>query len=175
MQTAAAQPYENHPPQQTVAPPQGAPAVQASPYAPGAAQGAYNAPASYQHQPPIPQLPPGCPPLGLDGNCPVTLVEKMQWSVGDRAWGAVHRGRTYLFMGPQEREKFLANPDLYSPVLSGLDPVLAMDNQMVVAGRREFGVFGADRRIYLFADESSLKRFEANPKRYAVDGESIRR
>ena len=164
------------PPQQAMAaPPQGAPAVQASPQAPAAPQGAYNAHASYQHQPPVPQLPPGCPPLGLDGNCPVTLVERMQWSVGDRAWGAVHRGRTYLFLGPQEREKFLANPDLYSPVLSGLDPVLAMDNQMVVAGRREFGVFGADRRIYLFADEASLKRFEANPKRYAVDGEPVRR
>jgi thiol-disulfide isomerase/thioredoxin/YHS domain-containing protein len=171
VQTAAAQPYANQPPQQAMAPPQGAAAVQASQYAPGAGQGAYNAHASYQHQPPLPQLPPGCPPLGLDGNCPVTLVERMQWSVGDRAWGAVHRGRTYLFMGPAEREKFLANPDLYSPVLSGLDPVLAMDNQMVVAGRREYGVFGADRRIYLFADEASLKRFEANPKRYAVDGE----
>jgi len=174
IQTAAAQPYANQP-YANQPPPQGAPAVQASQYAPPAAQGAYNAHASYQHQPPIPQLPPGCPPLGLDGNCPVTLVERMQWSVGDRAWGAVHRGRTYLFMGPQEREKFLANPDLYSPVLSGLDPVLAMDNQMVVAGRREFGVFGADRRIYLFADESSLKRFEANPTRYAVDGQQVRR
>jgi hypothetical protein len=45
----------------------------------------------------------------------------------------------------------------------------------VVAGRREFGVFGADRRIYLFADESSLKRFEANPTRYAVEGQQVRR
>ena len=89
--------------------------------------------------------------------------------------GIVHRGRTYLFLGPAERKKFLANPDLYSPVLSGTDPVLAMDNQMAVAGRREFGVFGADRRIYLFADESSLKRFEANPKRYAVEAEQVRR
>jgi thiol-disulfide isomerase/thioredoxin/YHS domain-containing protein len=176
VQTAMTQPYPTQPPQQFMAaPPQGAPPVQSSPQAPGAPQGAYNAHASYQHQPQVPQLPPGCPPLGLDGNCPVTLVERMQWSVGDRAWGAVHRGRTYLFMGPQERERFLANPDLYSPVLSGLDPVLAMDNQMVVAGRREFGVFGADRRIYLFADEASLKRFEANPKRYAVDGETVRR
>jgi thioredoxin-like negative regulator of GroEL/YHS domain-containing protein len=176
VQTAVTQPYANQSPQQAMASPQGPPAaVQASPHVPGAQQGAYNAHASYQQQPPVPQLPPGCPPLGLDGNCPVTLVERMQWSVGDRAWGAVHRGRTYLFLGPQEREKFLANPDLYSPVLSGLDPVLAMDNQMVVAGRREFGVFGADRRIYLFADESSLKRFEANPKRYAVDGEQVRR
>ncbi|HEY2895040.1 MAG TPA: thioredoxin family protein [Pirellulales bacterium] len=134
-------------------------------------QGAYNSYVSYQQQqqPPAPQLPAGCPPLGLDGNCPVTLVERMQWSLGDRAWGAVHRGRTYLFAGPEERARFLASPDLYSPVMSGIDPVLALDNQMVVAGKREFGVFGADRRIYLFADEASLKRFEQNPKRYAAE------
>jgi YHS domain-containing protein len=133
-------------------------------------QGAYNSYVSYsQQQPPAPQLPPGCPPLGLDGNCPVTLVERMQWALGDRAWGAVHRGRTYLFAGPEERARFLASPDLYSPVMSGIDPVLALDNQMVVAGKREFGVFGADRRIYLFADEASLKRFEQNPKRYAAE------
>jgi hypothetical protein len=45
----------------------------------------------------------------------------------------------------------------------------------MVAGRREFGVFGADRRIYLFADEASLKRFEANPKRYAAEVIQARR
>jgi thiol-disulfide isomerase/thioredoxin/YHS domain-containing protein len=164
----------SQPSQQAVggAPPQ-SPAigvVQPAPYAtsnPG--QGAYNASVSYQQQSPIPQLPPGCPPLGLDGNCPVTLVEKMQWALGDKAWGAVHRGRTYLFGGQVERDKFLANPDLYSPVMSGIDPVLALDNQIVVPGKREFGVFGADRRIYLFADEASLKRFEQNPKRYAAE------
>jgi YHS domain-containing protein len=99
----------------------------------------------------------------------------MQWALGDRAWGAVHRGRTYLFAGPEERARFLASPDLYSPVMSGIDPVLALDNQMVVAGKREFGVFGADRRIYLFADEASLKRFEQNPKRYAAEAVQAQR
>jgi thiol-disulfide isomerase/thioredoxin/YHS domain-containing protein len=175
-------------PQTTVAPvgaPQSpvaaqTPAASVAPSVPGTAaapqQGAYNSYVSYsQQQPPAPQLPPGCPPLGLDGNCPVTLVERMQWALGDRAWGAVHRGRTYLFAGPEERARFLASPDLYSPVMSGIDPVLALDNQMVVAGKREFGVFGADRRIYLFADEASLKRFEQNPKRYAAEAVQAQR
>jgi thiol-disulfide isomerase/thioredoxin/YHS domain-containing protein len=151
-------------------------AAQASPNATASnTQSVYNAPASYSNQMQLPQLPPGCPPIALDGNCPVTLVERMQWVVGDKAWGAIHRGRTYLFAGPQEREKFMTNPDLYSPVMSGIDPVLALDNQVVVSGRREFGVFGADRRIYLFADEASLKRFEQNPKRYAAEAIQARR
>lgn len=129
----------------------------------------YTAPVAYQPSTSAPQLPPGCPPAALDGNCPVTLMERRQWAVGNRAWGAVHRGRTYLFVGPDEKEKFLANPDLYSPVLAGLDPVLALDNQQIVPGKREFGFFGPDNRVYLFADEASLKRFEANPRRYAAE------
>jgi hypothetical protein len=30
-------------------------------------------------------------------------------------------------------------------------------------------VFGADSRIYLFADEASLKRFVQNEKRYSAE------
>ena len=125
--------------------------------------------AVYQPQPQIQiQLPPGSPPLGLDGYCPVTVVERTQWALGDKAWGVVHRGRTYLFLGPEEQKKFWANPDLYSPVLSGNDPVLALDKQLVAPGRREFGVF-LDKRIYLFADEHSRQVFEQNPRRYAAE------
>ncbi|MEX0711052.1 MAG: thioredoxin family protein, partial [Pirellulales bacterium] len=47
--------------------------------------------------PPTPQIPAGNPPLGLDGYCPVTLGEKRVWQIGDVRWGAIHRGRTYLF------------------------------------------------------------------------------
>ena len=67
-------------------------------------------------------------------------------------------------------KKFLANPDLYSPVLSGNDPVLALDNQVVVPGRREFGVFSDNRdlsvrRRSLAASDSSRTRSATPPKR----------
>ncbi len=124
--------------------------------------------ASVAPQVQLPQLPPGCPPLALDGNCPVTLVERKRWAVGHPTFGAVHRGRTYLFLGPQEREKFLTDPDRFSPVLSGLDPVHAIDNKASAPGRREFGVFGADGKIYLFADEASRVRFEQNEQHYTT-------
>src|SRR5262249_18608426 len=57
------------------------------------------------------QLPPGSPPLGLDGFCAVSLVERKKWVAGDPLWGAIHRGRTYLFSGEGERQRFMANPD----------------------------------------------------------------
>ena len=46
--------------------------------------------------------------------------------------------------------------------------MLALDNQLSVPGKREFGVF-LGGRIYLFADEASLQRFQQNPKRYAAE------
>ncbi|MHB1037777.1 MAG: thioredoxin family protein [Pirellulales bacterium] len=125
--------------------------------------------------PNIPGLPPGSPPLGLDGYCPVQLAAQMQleasrqrWVMGDRRWGVIHRGRTYLFSGPEEQKAFLANPDRYSPVMSGNDPVFALDYGQTVAGQRKWGVFYAGR-VYLFANETSLKRFSENPKRYSAE------
>lgn len=114
------------------------------------------------------KLPPGSPPLGLDGYCPVQLVERKQWTLGDTRWGAVHRGRTYLFAGPEEQKHFLANPQVYSPAMEGNDPVAATDQGRLVPGSRLHGVF-FENRVYLFADEDSLSRFERNPTRYTAE------
>ena len=113
------------------------------------------------------------PSFGLDGRCPVTLVTKRKWVKGDERWGAVHRGMTYLFAGPQEQQVFMADPDQYSPVLAGMDVVaLAADGQ-VVQGRRKFGVLYDDdgkgprpNRIYLFDSASTRDRFETRPESY---------
>lgn len=105
------------------------------------------------------------PPLGLDGYCPVALAEKRIWQPGDRRWGLVHRGRTYLFSGEAERDRFNADPDAYAPVMSGVDVVLAFDQGKQVPGRRECGVF-CGKKVYLFADEASLKKFEQNQAFY---------
>jgi len=124
--------------------------------------------AAVASQPAGPALPPGAPPLALEGFCPVTLLERRAWTTGNVAHGVVHRGQTYLFAGPEEAQKFLANPDAYAPVLSGLDPVLALDNQVNVPGRREFGVFSGNR-VYLFSNEDSRSKFQQNPNRYAAE------
>ncbi len=114
------------------------------------------------------KLPPGSPPVGMDGYCPVTLVEQKRWVLGDTQWGAVHRGRTYLFKGPEEQKRFLANPDTFSPVMSGIDPVVAIDQRQVVPGMRKFGVFYGNR-IYLFSSDESLKKFDADKRRYSTE------
>jgi YHS domain-containing protein/thioredoxin-related protein len=116
------------------------------------------------------KIPPGSPPLALEGYCPVTLVESnpRRWQIGDPNIGAIHRGMLYLFATQESQQKFMANPDHYSPVLRGHDPVLALDKNQAVPGRREFGLF-SEGRIYLFSSEATLEHFVRNSRRYSAD------
>ena len=117
-------------------------------------------------QSPVVQSPAVNPPLGLDGYCPVELSENATWKKGNRLWGARHRGRTYLFVGAEQQRRFLAQPDLYAPVLSGNDVVMAVEQSRHVSGHRRHGVFFGGK-VYLFSDEASLEKFSKNPHHYA--------
>lgn len=105
------------------------------------------------------------PPIGIEGYCCVTLGEETKWEKGDPRFGVIHRGRTYLFVGQAEKEKFLVDPDSYSPVLSGIDPVAFAERGTVVVGKRKHGAF-YDKHVYLFADEAALNTFWKSPEKY---------
>jgi YHS domain-containing protein len=109
----------------------------------------------------------GSMPLGLEGYCPVSLIDKGTWVEGRAQWGARHRGRTYLFAGDEQQRAFLAAPDRYAPALSGDDPVLACDSGKQVAGQRRFGVT-YQSRTYLFSSPETRTAFAANPQRYTT-------
>jgi protein disulfide-isomerase len=101
----------------------------------------------------------------MDGFCPVSLVQQTRWVKGDERWGAYHRGRTYLMSSQADQQKFLADPDRFSPALSGYDPVRFAETRQLVNGKREYGVFFANT-YYLFSDESALVKFESQPQGY---------
>ncbi|MGH7135240.1 MAG: hypothetical protein ACREHD_05830, partial [Pirellulales bacterium] len=103
--------------------------------------------------------------LGLEGYCPVALVQKRIWQRGKAEFSAVHHGRTYLLADKDALEAFLKKPDRYAPALDGNDPVLAVDKGATVAGRREHGAF-YNGRVYLFSDEETFRTFDASPERY---------
>jgi YHS domain-containing protein len=105
-------------------------------------------------------------PLGLEGYCPVTLAEKQAWTEGRPQYGARHRGRTYLFAGPEQQRAFLADPDRYAPALSGDDPVLAFEQGKSMPGQRRYGVV-CQSRMFLFATPETRDAFAANPEKYA--------
>ena len=108
-------------------------------------------------QPPAPN-----PPIGLEGYCPVELADNRQWKIGNRQWGALHEGRTYLFAGQSQRQKFMANPARYAPVISGDDLVTAIDQDRRVPGYRCHGVY-FENQVYLFVNEVNLEKFAKNP------------
>ena len=113
------------------------------------------------------RIPEGNPPLALDGFCPVQLKEKERWVPGDVRWGARHEGRTYLFSGPEEQKRFFEHPEIYAPVMSGIDVVLAVEQGQSIPGRREFGGWYKGK-MYLFSSEECYQRFAANPQRYTA-------
>lgn len=113
------------------------------------------------------QLPPGSPPLAFEGYCPVALKSAHKWIAGDLKFGAIHRGRTFLFMGEEQRQQFLANPDAYCPVFSGIDAVMLLDSNQVVEGSRRYG-FEYRGAFYLFANQQSMDRFKSQPDQYAA-------
>lgn len=113
------------------------------------------------------QLPPGTPPLGFEGYCPVTLKTARKWVIGTPDFGAVHRGRTYLFTGEAQRQQFLANPDAFSPVFAGYDAVLMLDENKAVEGSRSFG-FEYRNAFYLFSSKATMETFAKNPDRYSA-------
>jgi protein disulfide-isomerase len=136
----------------------------------GEAAGASTAasvPAGATVRPAQPPLPANSPPVAFDGCCPVTLKTQNKWAPGSTAFGAIHRGRTYLFVGEQERQQFLADPDAYSPVFAGYDPVLLLEKQQSVPGSRKFG-FRYGGAFYLFATKDSMDKFQASPQTYAA-------
>jgi YHS domain-containing protein/thiol-disulfide isomerase/thioredoxin len=134
---------------------------------PTAAASASNSRAVTNATPDPRQLPPGAPPLGFDGYCPVSMRNSWKWVAGDPRWGVVHRGHTYWFATAEEQKQFWTDPDRYTPALSGMDPVLAIDHQQQVPGKREHSL-DYDGLFYMFASEATLQQFTANPQRYAT-------
>lgn len=120
----------------------------------------------------VPRQPPATasknPPFALDRYCPVTLVDRRRWQRGNEQWGAIHRGRTYLFVSAEAQKAFLANPDRYSPVFAGNDPVIRVEYHQDVPGKREHGAFYNDH-IYLFTSEDTFQRFDRDPARYTAE------
>ncbi len=144
-------------------PSEGSPRVGAmEPTSPGAS---FDVASNSPPNPQPPQLPPGSPPLGLEGYCPVELTDSQHWVRGDTRWGLTYKGRTYLFAGPDQRDRFDAAPDRYAPVLAGVDVVLAVDQGDTVPGQRRYGAWFEDR-VYLFSSEATLRRFDEAPYRY---------
>jgi YHS domain-containing protein len=107
----------------------------------------------------------GAYPVAMEGYCPVTLAAERKWKKGQAQFGAVHRRRTFLFTSEAAQQKFLADPDRFSPVMVGYDPVKFMQTGELVDGRATYSLTYR-KQVYLFTDDASLKTFWTNPSQF---------
>ena len=103
----------------------------------------------------------------MEGYCCVSLMDEGKWVVGDVRWGVLHRGQVYLFQSPAAQQKFLSDPDRYSPVLAGFDPVVYRESGQLRRGSRHHGLW-FDDQMYLFSSEAALERFKTAPESFAA-------
>lgn len=87
------------------------------------------------------------------------------WQQGNAAWGARHGGRTYLFANPQAQQKFLAEPERYAPLASGIDIVQFLETGQIQDGRIEHAT-SIEGRILLFASNANYEKFNHAPDDY---------
>jgi len=109
------------------------------------------------------------PSMGLNGKCPVSLLLDGKWIQGHPQFGCIHRDRLYLFADAQKLEMFKTNPDHFSPILAGYDPVVFHQEGRLVNGLAQHGVFmgkSPNQRVLLFRDAQTRALFQAEPTAY---------
>src|SRR5271163_67643 len=57
--------------------------------------------------------------IGLDGYCPVCIVDAKKWEKGSPSSTATYDGVTYQFPNDAIKQAFLKNPAKYVPALDG--------------------------------------------------------
>ncbi|QDT04976.1 YHS domain protein [Rubripirellula lacrimiformis] len=112
--------------------------------------------------------------VGLQGYCPVCVVNMKKWVKGNPQFSAKQDGKIYLFPNDEQKNVFLSDPAKYTPVLGGDCVVALVEMHKRVPGDLTFAV-AHQNRLYLFANEQAKKMFQANPAKYenadlALDG-----
>ncbi|MCR9200367.1 MAG: hypothetical protein NXI04_17165 [Planctomycetaceae bacterium] len=103
---------------------------------------------------------------GLQGYCPVTVMDDHKWQKGSTEYSVLIDGVRYQFTSEARRTNFLENVDRYCPVLHGNCITCLVDSDRKVSGKIKFGLFFEDR-FFLFPTQESREKFSANTPRYS--------
>ena len=115
--------------------------------------------------------------LGLEGYCPVCVVEHGKWVKGKAQHKANYDGVTYYFPSENIKQTFKENPVKYVPALGGDCIVCYAKAGKRVAGNIRFAALKNDR-LYLFPSDKERQMFNQSPETYAnvdlaADGKCI--
>jgi YHS domain-containing protein len=104
--------------------------------------------------------------IGLEGYCPVCILDARKWEKGSPEHSATYDGLEYHFPNDAVKEKFLANPARYVPALGGDCIVCYAKLGKRVPGNVEHAA-RHDNRIFLFPGAKEQQAFLSNPKEFA--------
>jgi YHS domain-containing protein len=104
--------------------------------------------------------------IGLEGYCPVCIVEARKWAKGSADHQAIYDGVTYSFPDEAIKEKFVANPAKYVPALGGDCIVCYAKLGKRVPGSVQHAA-RYDNRTFLFPSEKEKEVFLSNPPAFA--------
>ncbi len=97
-------------------------------------------------------------PAFLDGYCPVALSQEGKWIEGSSEYRVKHRGRIYRISSQQAMTRFLATPDALSPVLSGYDPLILLEEGRLVEGSTQHALYMKETGLCLLFSSAETKR-----------------
>lgn len=106
----------------------------------------------------------------LEGYCPIALVTNNppQWKDGKEEFAVRHRGRVYWMSSAEAKKAFLAGADKATPLASGYDPLILLEEGRLVEGDIRFGLFEEVSGTYmLFASAEAKQRFWDDFDRYS--------
>jgi YHS domain-containing protein len=106
------------------------------------------------------------PRIGLEGYCPVCILDANKWAKGSPEHQATYDGVTYYFPEEAIKQKFLANPAKYVPALGGDCIVCYAKLGKRVPGNVNHSA-RHDNRLFLFPGAEQQQAFLSNPKAYA--------
>ncbi len=101
---------------------------------------------------------------GLEGFCPVELIEKDRWVAGNPEYQMSYQGQVFHFSSEAARRQFQAAPEKYAPIEGGNDVVLIAEENRSVPGSVNHSALWRGR-LFLFSNSATLAEFQKNPPR----------
>jgi YHS domain-containing protein len=103
--------------------------------------------------------------LAISGFDPVAYFTDTSAARGDERFEAVRDGAVWRFRNEGNRAAFVSHPEVYAPQFGGYDPIDVARGK-VVQGLPQLWTIH-EKRLYLFASETSRTAFAADPEGFA--------
>ena len=103
--------------------------------------------------------------VGLEGYCPVCVVNMKKWVKGSSNHQVAFDGRTYFFPGKEQRDMFLKNPAKYAPAFRGDCTVCFAKMGKHIPGNVRYSVLHRGR-LFLFPGQDQKQEFFSKPTQY---------